>query len=62
MQVWVKEGTAPKHAVMAEMPRGPDIGDECAPYLRQLVGEMLVHKRLTTFSKVDAKKSGQAIA
>ena len=30
MLVWVKEGTAPKHAVMAEMPRGPDIGDECA--------------------------------
>ena len=27
------------------MPRGPDTGDECAAYLRQLVGDMLVHKQ-----------------
>jgi len=24
MVLWVKDGTTPKHAVMAEMPRGPD--------------------------------------
>ena len=45
MLVWVKEGTAPKHAVMAEMPRGPDKGDKIAAHLRKLVGEMLVHKQ-----------------
>ena len=43
--VWVKEGTEPKHAIMAEMPRRPDLEDECAAYLRQLVQEMLVHKQ-----------------
>ena len=45
MLVWVEEGTAPKHAVMAEMPRGPDKGDKVAAHLRKLVGEMLVHKQ-----------------
>ena len=45
MLVWVEEGTAPEHAVMAEMPRGPDTDDKTASYLRQLVGDMLVHKQ-----------------
>ena len=45
MLVWVEEGTSPKHAVMAEMPRGPDTTDECATYVRKLVGEMLLHKQ-----------------
>ena len=30
---------------MAEMPRGPDTTDECATYVRKLVGEMLLHKQ-----------------
>ena len=45
MVLWVKEGSAPKHAVMAEMPRGPDTSDKCAAYLRQVVDSMLVHRQ-----------------
>ena len=45
MLVWVKEGTVPDHAIMAEMPRGPDCSDKTAGHLRKLVGDMLVHKQ-----------------
>ena len=41
MLVWVKPGTAPPHAVMAEVPRGPDTSDKVAAYLRKLVETML---------------------
>ena len=42
--LWIKPGTAPKHAVMAEMPQGSDVSDKRAAYLRKLVSEMLQHK------------------
>ena len=44
MLLWVKPETAPKHAVMAEMPRGPNTDDERAAYLRKLVQQMQQHK------------------
>ena len=36
MVLWVREGTAPNHAIMAEMPRGADTSDERAAYLRHI--------------------------
>lgn len=44
MLLWVKPGTAPSYAVMAEMPRGPDNDDERAAYLRKVIQEMQQHK------------------
>ena len=44
MLLWVEPGTAPKHAVMAEMPRSADTSDVVAAYLRKLVDNMLKHK------------------
>ena len=40
MLLWVEPGTAPKHAVMAEMPRAADTNDITAAYLRKLVDRM----------------------
>ena len=44
MLVWVKPGTAPPHAVMAEVPRGPDTSDKVAAYLRKIVETMMLHR------------------
>ena len=44
MLIWVEPGTAPPHAVMAEMPRAADTSDVRAAYLRKLVSNMLQHK------------------
>ena len=44
MLIWVEPGTAPPHAVMAEMPRAADTSDVRAAYLRKLVENMLQHK------------------
>ena len=44
MLVWVKPGTAPPHAVMAEIPRGPDTSDKVAAYVRKIVETMMLHK------------------
>ena len=44
MLLWVEPGTAPKHAVMTEMPRAADVNDVRAAYLRKLVYRMLQHK------------------
>ena len=44
MLIWVEPGTAPPHAVMAEMPRAADTSDMRAAYLRKLVENMLQHK------------------
>ena len=44
MLVWVKPGTAPLHAVMAEVPRGPDTSDKVAAYVRKIVETMMLHK------------------
>ena len=44
MLVWVKPGTAPPHAVMAEVPRGSDTSDKVAAYVRKLVETMMLHK------------------
>ena len=44
MLIWVEPGTAPSHAVMAEMPRAADTSDVRAAYLRKLVENMLQHK------------------
>ena len=45
MLLWADEDTIPEHAIMAEMPRCPDTGNQCAAYLRQVVGDMQVHKQ-----------------
>ena len=42
--IWVEPGTAPPHAVMAEMPRAANTSDVRAAYLRRLVENMLQHK------------------
>lgn len=44
MLTWVEPGSAPPHAVMAEMPRAADTSDVRAGYLRKLVDNMLQHK------------------
>ena len=44
MLIWVEPGTAPPHAVMAEMPRAANTSDVRAAYLRKLVENMLQHK------------------
>lgn len=44
MLIWVEPGTAPSHAVMAEMPCAADTSDVRAAYLRKLVENMLQHK------------------
>ena len=41
MLIWVEPGTAPPHAVMAEMPRSADTSDVRAAYLRKLVENLL---------------------
>lgn len=49
MLLWVEPGTAPKHAVMAEMLRAADTNDAVAAYLRKLVDNMLKHKVCYSF-------------
>ena len=46
MLVWVKPGTAPPHAVMAEVPRGPDTSDKVAAYayVRKIVETIRLHE------------------
>ena len=44
MLIWVEPGSAPPHAVMAEMPRAADTSEVRAAYLRKLVENMLQHK------------------
>ena len=44
MLLWVKPGTAPSYAVMAEMPRGHNTNDVRAAYLRKIVEQMQQHK------------------
>ena len=44
MLIWVEPGSAPSHAVMAEMPRAVDTSDVRAAYLRKFVDSMLQHK------------------
>ena len=44
MLLWVKPGTAPSYAVMAEMPRGHNTNDVTAAYLRIIVEQMQPHK------------------
>ena len=44
MLIWVEPGTAPLHAMMAEMPRTADTTDVRAAYLRKEVENMLQHK------------------
>ena len=44
MLLWVKPGTAPNHAIMAELPRGSDPTDKTCAYLRKLVMQMMQHK------------------
>ena len=42
--IWVEPGTAPLHAVMAEMSHAADTSDVRAAYHRKLVENMLQHK------------------
>ena len=44
MLIWIEPGTAPLHAVMAEIPRAADTSDVRDAYLRKLVENMLQHK------------------
>ena len=44
MLLWVKPGTVPNHAIMAELPRGSDTNDKTSAYLRKLVMQMMQHK------------------
>ena len=39
-----KAWDGPPHAVMAEVPRGPDTSDKVTAYLRKLVETMMLHK------------------
>ena len=43
MLLWVKPGTAPDHAIMAELPRGSDTTDTTCAYLRKFVMQMMQH-------------------
>ena len=44
MLLWVKPGTVPNHAIMAELPRGSDTSDEACAYLKKLVMQIMQHK------------------
>jgi hypothetical protein len=44
MLLWVKPGTAPSYAVMAEMPRSPNTDDVRAAYVRKIVEQIQQHK------------------
>ena len=46
MLIWVEPGTAPPHAVMAEMPRAADTSNVRAAYLGKVVENMLQHNTL----------------
>ena len=47
MLIWVEQGTAPPHAVMAEMPRASDTSDVRAAYLRKLLKTCYNTERVT---------------